>query len=108
MAATLLIHKYGIETSATISFNVSSSYTEGDIWSATLSRPIVFGFDMMLGYRFTNYKFRTGIEELKQNSVSINLNTYLLKPVLLNFTYEGVFENERTSGRLLVNLTYRF
>jgi hypothetical protein len=63
---------------------------------------------MMLGYRFTNYKFRTGIEELKQNSVSINLNTYLLKPVLLNFTYEGIFENTRTSGRLLVNLTYRF
>ena len=99
----------GIETSATVSFNrLSSSYTEGDIWSATLSRPIVFGFDMMLGYRFTNYKFRSGIEELKQNSVSINLNTYLLKPILLNFTYEGVFENERTSGRLLVNLTYRF
>jgi hypothetical protein len=99
----------GIETSATVSFNrLSSSYTEGDIWTATLSRPIVYGFDMMLGYRFTNYKFRTGIEELKQNSVSINLNTYLLKPVLLNFTYEGIFENTRTSGRLLVNLTYRF
>jgi hypothetical protein len=98
-----------IETSATVSFNrLSSSYTEGDIWAATLSRPIVYGFDMLLGYRFTNYKFRSGIEELKQNSVSINLNTYLLKPVLLNFTYEGIFEDVRTSGRLLINLTYRF
>ncbi|HSW55502.1 MAG TPA: hypothetical protein VLH59_10445 [Ignavibacteriaceae bacterium] len=99
----------GIETSATVSFNrLSSSYTEGDIWSASLNRPIVYGFDIMLGYRFTNYKFRSGIEELKQNSVSINLNTYLLKPVLLNFTYEGIFENTRTSGRFLANLTYRF
>jgi hypothetical protein len=99
----------GIETSATVSFNrLSSSYTEGDIWNATLSRPIVFGFDIMLGYRFTNYKFRTGIDDLKQNSVSINLNTYLLKPVLLNFTYEGIFEDTRTSGRFLANLTYRF
>ncbi len=99
----------GIETSATVSFNrLSSSYTEGDIWSATLSRPIVFGFDVMLGYRFTNYKFRSGIDDLKQNSVSINLNTYLLKPVLLNFTYEGIFEDTRTSGRFLANLTYRF
>jgi hypothetical protein len=99
----------GIETSATVSFNrLSSSYTEGDIWAATLSRPIVYGFDVMLGYRITNYKFGSGIEGLKQNSASINLNTYLLKPVLLNFTYEGIFENERTSGRLLVNLTYRF
>jgi hypothetical protein len=99
----------GIETSATVSFNrLSSSYTEGDIWNATLSRPIGFGFDVMLGYRFTNYKFRTGIDDLKQNSVSINLNTYLLKPVLLNFTYEGIFEDTRTSGRFLANLTYRF
>jgi hypothetical protein len=98
-----------IETSATVSFNrLSSSYTEGDIWTASLNRPIVYGFDIMLGYRFTSYKFRTGIDELKQNSVSINLNTYLLKPILLNFTYEGIYENERTSGRLLANLTYRF
>jgi len=99
----------GIETSATVSFNrLSSSYVEGDIWSANLNRQIVGGIDMMLGYRFTNYKFRSGIEDLKQNSVSINLNTYLLKPVLLNFTYEGIFEKVRSSGRLLVNLTYRF
>jgi len=98
-----------IETSATVSFNrLSSSYTEGDIWTASLNRPIVYGFDIMLGYRFTSYKFRTGIDELKQNSVSINLNTYLLKPVLLNFTYEGIFEDTRTSGRFLANLTYRF
>lgn len=99
----------GIETSATVSFNrLSSSYTEGDIWNATLSRPIGFGFDIMLGYRFTTYKFRSGINDLRQNSVSINLNTYILKPVLLNFTYEGIFEDTRTSGRFLVNLTYRF
>ena len=99
----------GIETSATVSFNrLSSSYMEGDIYSANLSRPIVYGFDIWLGYRFTNYKFRTGIEDLKQNSASINLNTYLLKPVLLNFTYEGIFEKTRTSGRFLANLTYRF
>ncbi len=98
-----------IETSATVSFNrLSSSYTEGDIWSASLNRPIVYGFDIMLGYRFTSYKFRSGIEELKQNSVSINLNTYILKPVLLNLTYEGIFENTRTSGRFLANVTYRF
>jgi hypothetical protein len=98
-----------VEASTTISFNkLSSSYSEGDIWSATLSRPIAFGIDLMLAYRFTNYKFRSGIDVLKQHSASINLNTYLLKPVLLNFTYEGIFEDVRTSGRLLVNLTYRF
>jgi hypothetical protein len=99
----------GIETSATLSFNkLSSSYVEGNIWSASLSRPIVYGFDVLLGYRFTNYKFRSGIEDMQQHSASINFNTYLLKPVLLNFTYEGIFENVRSSGRLLINLNYRF
>lgn len=106
----------GIESSVTVSFNkLSSSYTEGDIWTASLNRPIAFGFDVMLGYRFTNYKFRSGIDDLKQNSVSINLNTYFLKPVLLNFTYEGIFwksitsgEDVQSSGRFLANLTYRF
>lgn len=99
----------GIESSATISLNkLSSSYVEGDIWSASLRRSFIFGLDMMLGYRFTNYKFRSGIEDLKQHSASINFYTYLLKPVLVNFTYEGIFESVRTSGRLLINLTYRF
>jgi len=98
-----------IETSATVSFNqLNSSYIEGNIWSLNLNRPIVYGIDMMLGYRYTNYKFRSGIDDLIQNSASINLNTYLLKPVLLNLTYEGIFEKNRTSGRLLINLTYRF
>ena len=98
-----------IETNTTVSFSrLSSSYIEGDIWSANLSRQIIYGFDIWLGYRFTNYKFRPGIEDLKQHSASINLSTYILRPVFVNFTYEGVFEKARTSGRFLTNLTYRF
>lgn len=105
-----------IESSATVSYsNINSSYVSGDIWSANINRPIVYGFDIWLGYRFTNYKFGQGIDDLKQHSVSINLNTYFLKPVLLNFTYEGIFwksitsgEDVQSSGRFLANLTYRF
>lgn len=98
-----------IETNATVSFSrLSSSFVEGDVWNGSLSRPIINGIDIMLGYRFTNYKFRTGINELKQHSGSINLNTFLLKPILLNFTYEGIFEDVHTSGRFLANITYRF
>ena len=98
-----------IETNATVSYtNLSSSYVKGDVWSANLTRPIVYGFDIWLGYRFTNYKFGQGIDDLKQNSASINLSTYLLKPIYLNLTYEGIFEDIYTSGRVLVNLSYRF
>jgi len=45
---------------------------------------------------------------MKQQSASAGLSIYLLKPVLLNFTYEGVFEDVQSSGRFLANLTYRF
>lgn len=48
------------------------------------------------------------VEDLKQHSVSANVITRLLKPILVNLTYEGLFESIRTSGRLLLNLTFRF
>jgi hypothetical protein len=99
----------GIESSATASYNrINSSYVNGDIWSFNLSRPIVYGVDLWLGYRFTTYQFREGIPDLNQQSASVGLSTYLLKPVLLNFTYEGNFESTQSSGRFLANLTYRF
>ncbi|MCW9065811.1 MAG: hypothetical protein OQJ78_05890 [Ignavibacteriaceae bacterium] len=99
----------GIESSATASFNrINSSYVNGDIWSFNLNRPIVYGVDLWLGYRFTTYQFREGIPDLNQQSASVGLSTYLLKPVILNFTYEGNFESTQTSGRFLANLTYRF
>lgn len=98
-----------IETSVTVSFNrLSSSFTDGDNWSANISRTLINGIDIWLGYRYTNYKFRTGINDLKQHSGSVNLSTFLLKPILLNFTYEGIFEDIHTSGRFLANITYRF
>ena len=99
----------GIESSVTGSFSrINSSYVNGDIWSINLSKPIIIGLDLYLGYRYTTYQFRQGIPEMKQQSASVGLSIYLLKPVLLNFTYEGVFEDIQSSGRFLANLTYRF
>lgn len=99
----------GIESSATVSFSrISSSYTNGDIWNINLNRPIVVGIDLWLGYRYTTYQFNQGIPDMNQQSASVGLSIYLLKPVLLNFTYEGNFESTQSSGRFLANLTYRF
>jgi len=99
----------GIESSATASFTrINSSYTNGDIWNISLNRPIITGMDLWLGYRYTTYQFRQGIPDMKQQSASVGLSIYLLKPVLLNFTYEGNFEDVHSSGRFLANITYRF
>lgn len=98
-----------IESSATVSFaRINSSYTNGDIWTFNLNRPIINGLDLWLGYRFTTYQFNESIPDMTQQSASVGLSIYLLKPVLLNFTYEGNFEEVQSSGRFLANLTYRF
>jgi len=99
----------GIELSITGSFSrINSSYINGDIWSINLNKPIIIGLDLYLGYRYTTYQFRQGIPDMNQQSASVGLSIYLLKPVLLNFTYEGIFEDVQSSGRFLANLTYRF
>lgn len=99
----------GIESSITGSFSrINSSYINGDIWSINLNKPIIIGLDLYLGYRYTTYQFRQGIPDMNQQSASVGFSIYLLKPVLLNFTYEGVFEDVQSSGRFLANLTYRF
>ena len=48
------------------------------------------------------------VEDLKQHSASVNLIITLLRPVSINLAYEGIFESVRTSGRLLLNLNFRF
>ena len=43
----------GIESSMTGSFSrINSSYVNGDIWSINLSKPLVIGLDLYLGYRY--------------------------------------------------------
>jgi hypothetical protein len=99
----------GIEASSTITVSqLQTSYVKGDIWGITFNKDIIDGISFSTGYRLTNYKFGNGIENLKQHSVSANFYTALLQPVYLNLTYESIFEDVRTSGRLLMNLTFRF
>lgn len=97
------------ELSSTVNYNrISSSYVEGDIIGISLNKQIILDVSALLGYRFTNYKFRSAINDLKQHTAYLNIYFSILKPLLLNFTYEGIFDEVRTSGRLLINLTYRF
>jgi len=73
-----------------------------------LYKDFLSGFGISLGYRKTKYSFTQNISDLTQQSVSFNINTRIFNPVFVNFTYEGVFQSVRTSGRLLINLSYRF
>jgi hypothetical protein len=85
-----------------------SSYVAGTNWGLRIYKDLRWGVGLSLGYRNTKYQFTQNIDGVTQQSVSFNINTRLLKPVYVNFTYEGVFQSQYSSGRVLVNLSYRF
>jgi hypothetical protein len=98
-----------IESGLTFSFTkLFSNYVRGTIWSLRLYKDLKWGMGIALGYRNTKYQFLQNISDATQQSVSFNVNTRLFKPVFINFTYEGVFQSTQSSGRILINLSYRF
>ena len=98
-----------ISSGMTFSFSrLYSSYVSGTNWGLRIYKDLRWGLGLSLGYRNTKYQFTQNIDGVTQQSVSFNINTRLLKPVYINFTYEGVFQSKYSSGRLLINLSYRF
>ena len=98
-----------IKMSSTVSYlYLTTNYLKGTVFGAQVSKPITYGLDLTLDYRNTRYEFNNAVEDLRQQSASVNLFISLLRPVSLNLAYEGIFEKVRTSGRFLANLTYRF
>jgi len=98
-----------IESGLTLTLSqLNSSYIDGKIWGLRLYKDISWGLGLSLGYRNTKYQFSQNIEGVTQESVSFNINTILLNPIYINLTYEGVFQNAKSSGRILIDLSYRF
>ena len=98
-----------IEITPTASYSkLITSYIEGGVAGLRLSRNIGNYFDISVYFRNTQYKFYSTIGNLIQNSVSVDLSTILLNPVYLSISYEGIFEKNSTSGRILFGLTTRF
>ncbi|MEJ2195716.1 MAG: hypothetical protein P8X73_12775 [Ignavibacteriaceae bacterium] len=98
-----------IETGLTLTLSqLNSSYVGGKIWGLRLYKDISWGLGLSLGYRNTKYQFSQSIDDVTQESVSFSINTILLNPVYINLTYEGVFQNAKSSGRILIDLSYRF
>jgi len=99
----------GIEANTSVSISkLKSSYFNGTLWSVQLSKSLTDEIELALGYRNTKYKFDKAIEDLLEHSASLSISTWVFNPVYLNLSYEGVFEDVRTSGRALVSLSYRF
>lgn len=98
-----------IESGVTASITrLTGIYVDGTTWGARLYKDFNFGMGFAVDYRNIRYKFSQNIPDVIQHSASFNINTRLLMPVYVNLTYEGDFEKNRSAGRILMNLSYRF
>ena len=96
-----------IDASPSISYTrMISSYIDGSIWGASLSKYITDFASITLNYNHNQYKFLFG--DLKQNILSTDLSSRIWEQIFLSFSYEGTFETQNTWGRFLLDLTTRF
>jgi hypothetical protein len=99
-----------IQSSANINFNrIMSSYVDGYVYSANLTKSLYsLNSDFSLGFRKTIYNFANGASKLEENALLFDYSINAFKPFSLSFSYEGVFESTRTTGRILFDITTRF
>jgi hypothetical protein len=96
-----------IDVTPSVSFTrLISSYIDGSIWGASLSKYLTDFASITLNYNHNQYKFLFG--DLKQNILSADLSSRIWQQIFLSFSYEGTFESQNTWGRFLLDLTTRF
>ncbi|WP_337872030.1 hypothetical protein [Ignavibacterium sp.] len=99
-----------IESGINISYNkLISNYVDGDVYSVYMSKSLTqFNSDISIGYRKTAYKFPLSQNSFDENALLIDYNLMLFKQLNFSVSYEGAFENRRTTSRFLVGITTRF
>jgi hypothetical protein len=96
-----------IDVTPSITFTrLISSYIDGSIWGASLSRSLADFASITMNYNHNQYKFLFG--DLKQNIFSIDISSRIWSQIFLSFSYEGTFESHNTWGRFLLDFTTRF
>ncbi len=88
---------------------LQTSYLKGQIISVRYSKDI-FGSSIYssFGYRNILYRFISGINDLSQNILSVDLTWRIIRKLNLSMSYEGVFESNNNYGRVYLNFTKRF
>lgn len=99
-----------IESGINFSYNkLISNYVDGDVYSVYMSKSLTqFNSDLSIGYRKTAYKFPLSQNSFDENALMIDYNLMLFKQLNFSVSYEGAFENRRTTSRFLVGITTRF
>jgi hypothetical protein len=103
-------HVPGINASLSLSATwLESSYLNGNIYSAGISREILPGkLNGGLKYRYVDYLYRNSEAGLAQNVFEANLYWQAYRKLSLSVYYEGTFEDQVSYNRIFLNLSQRF
>ncbi len=95
--------------SASVSINsLNTPWIDGIIAGIRLSKEINFILgSLTLNYRNVNYQYSRSDYTLKQNIISIDLNSGILSALNLFISYEGIFEEKITYTRFYTGVNYR-
>jgi hypothetical protein len=99
-----------IEASTTLSYTqIRANYLDGSIWALRLAKDLaMINSNLSVTYRYTSYDLLSRSGQVIQNSLLTDLSFRIFKNFHLNIGYEGIFEQSRTSGRILMDITTRF
>lgn len=99
-----------INSSVAVSGNyLMTNYLDGKIIGLRIYKDLFEGLiNLGLGYRNLIYEFNSGLTDLKQNIFETDLSFRFSDSIYFNLSYEGVFEEIDSYGRVFINLTKRF
>lgn len=99
-----------LEVSTNVSFSrLNSSYLEGNIYGVFIFKTIQqIHLDVSIGLRLTEYILLQNNSKYNEKSIVMDISSGILNPVYISLGYEGIFEQVRTSSRILFDLSLRF
>lgn len=99
-----------INSSVSVSGNYfMTNYLDGKIFGLRIYKDLFEGLiNLGLGYRNLTYDFNSGAADLRQNIFETDLSLRFSDSIYFNLSYEGVFEEKDSYGRVFINLTKRF
>lgn len=99
-----------INSSVSISGNIlQTNYLDGQILGIRMYKDLFDGMlNVGVGYRNLRYEFSSGMNDLNQNIFETNLSFRFSYSIYFNVSYEGVFQDKESYGRVFINLTKRF
>jgi len=99
-----------IESSIAVSYNkLFTNFVESSVGGIRLTKYLLNNnVDLSLGYRRSEYELTTSTFTSIQNIISVDISTRFNRTLSLSVSCEGIYEKNRTSGRIFAGLTMRF